>query len=279
MTQAPDPREHGRRVAAVFDLAAPGYDSPALRFFPFAADRLVHKLNPGPGDKLLDVAAGTGAVTLAAAQAVVPGGRITAIDLAEQMLARLEEKIRKFGIGHVDIHVMDAAQLEFRREYFHHVACSFGLFFLPDLAAALREWARVLRAGGRLALTSFAPGAFEPLKALFLARMQGLGVVTETPVAAASRRLADREQCRLLLERAGFTDIGIATEQLGFHLRNTRDWWEILWGSGYRGLLASLAPAQLEAFRDAHLAEVGALAGDQGIWLDLPVNFILARKP
>lgn len=277
--EAPDPREHGRRVAAVFDLAAAGYDSPALRFFPFAADHLVRTLTPSPGDKLLDVAAGTGAVTLAAAQAVAPGGRVTAIDLAEQMLARLEEKIRKFGVDHVDIHVMDAMHLEFRREYFHHVACSFGLFFLPDMEAALKEWVRVLRAGGRLAFTSFAPGAFEPLKTLFLERMQGLGVVTETPIAAATRRLADPAQCRLLLEQAGLTDIEVATKQLGFHLRNAQDWWEILWGSGYRGLLAGLPPAQLETFREAHLAEIGDRTTDQGVWLELPVNFVFARKP
>ncbi|MCR4347941.1 MAG: hypothetical protein NUV55_12180 [Sulfuricaulis sp.] len=60
----PDPRE---RVTSVFNLVAAGYDRPELRFFPFCADRLIARLSPLPGTKLLDVATGTGVVALAAA--------------------------------------------------------------------------------------------------------------------------------------------------------------------------------------------------------------------
>lgn len=48
------------RLAAIFNEVAAGYDSPALRFFPFAADRLITRLQPRAGEKILDVAAGTG---------------------------------------------------------------------------------------------------------------------------------------------------------------------------------------------------------------------------
>ena len=55
MTEAARDSEYSRRVAAVFDLVAPGYDSPALRFFPFVADRLIARVNPRRGEKILDV--------------------------------------------------------------------------------------------------------------------------------------------------------------------------------------------------------------------------------
>ncbi|MEK7696722.1 MAG: class I SAM-dependent methyltransferase, partial [Pseudomonadota bacterium] len=71
------------QIARVFDLVAGDYDSPALRFFPFCADRLIARLRPTPGEKILDIATGTGAVALSLAQAVGPAGRVTGIDLAE----------------------------------------------------------------------------------------------------------------------------------------------------------------------------------------------------
>ncbi len=259
-------------VAAVFNRAAADYDSPALRFFGFCADRLVMRLNPAPGDKILDVAAGTGAVTLAAAQAVGPSGRVIAIDLAEGMLERLARKLEKFGIDNVDPHVMDAAALEFRRDYFHHVVCSFGLFFLNDMAAALAGWARVLRPGGTLLFTAFGPSAFEPMKRLLLARLESEGVDTGAS-ARTARNLSDPEACRALLVDAGFTDVSVETVQLGYHLLKAEDWWEVVWGAGLRGLVEQLPPVRRDAVRAAHLAEIAPLMTDKGLWLDITVHF------
>jgi ubiquinone/menaquinone biosynthesis C-methylase UbiE len=265
-------------VAGVFDRAAADYDGPALRFFGFCADRLVARLNPAPGDKILDVAAGTGAVTLAAAQAVGPAGRVTAIDLAEGMLERLARKIDKFGVGNVDLHVMDAAGLEFRRDYFHHVVCSFGLFFLNDMAAALAGWVRVLRPGGKLMFTAFGSSAFEPMKRLLLARLEREGVDTGAS-ARTAHSLSDPDTCRALLTGAGLTDVSVETGQLGHHLLKTEDWWEAVWGAGLRGLVEQLPPARRDAVRAAHLAEVAPLMTDKGLWLDVAVHFACGVKP
>lgn len=278
MTDAADPREHSRRVAAVFDLVAPGYDRAALRFFPFAADRLILELNPARGDKILDIATGTGVCALAAAQAVGPEGRVVAIDLAEAMLARLERKIRQFGLDRIDLHVMDGAQLEFRDDYFHHTVCSFGLFFLPDMSAGLKEWARVTRPGGRVMFSAFGSQAFEPMKGLLFDRLERYGVDPAAALAAA-HRLHDPGQCRELLSGAGLADIAVTTGQLSYHLQDASEWWEIAWYTGLRGFLQRLSPGPLEELKDAHMAEVAALAADQGIWLNVPVHFASARKP
>lgn len=268
------------RLAAVFNEAAAGYDSPALRFFPFAADRLILRLQPHAGDKILDVAAGTGAATLAAAQAVGPNGRVIAVDIAEGMLAQLQAKVDKFGVTNVDLHVMDAGSLEFRRDYFHHVVSAFGLFFLPDMAAALRQWMRVLRPGGTLMFTSFARGAFEPQAQMFFERLVEYGAVApDQGRAYAMDRLAAAETCRHLLQEAGLTEIEVVSEQLGYHLRDANDWWEIVSFSGFRSLLSRLPEARQEAFRAAHLADIARLQTDRGIWLNVETLFARGRKP
>jgi 2-polyprenyl-3-methyl-5-hydroxy-6-metoxy-1,4-benzoquinol methylase len=73
---------------------AEGADQEALRFSVFCADRLATRLHPALGDKILDVATGTGALALAASQAVGKSGRVTAIDTADSLLARLDDKIK-----------------------------------------------------------------------------------------------------------------------------------------------------------------------------------------
>jgi ubiquinone/menaquinone biosynthesis C-methylase UbiE len=78
---------------------AEGADREALRFSAFCADRLVTRLHLAAGDKILDVSTGTGVLALAASQAVGPAGRVTAIDTAESLLARLDAKISKFASG------------------------------------------------------------------------------------------------------------------------------------------------------------------------------------
>lgn len=266
------------QVAQVFDLAAPDYDGPALRFFPFCADRLVARLNPAAGEKILDVATGTGAVALAAAQAVGPTGRVIGVDLAEGMLAQLQRKLDKFGVAHVDLHVMDAAALEFRGEYFHHTLCSFGLFFVRDMAAALKEWVRVTRPGGKVMFTAFGPAAFEPMKRLLLERLQREGVDAGAAVPAASR-LAEAGNCRALLAAAGLDGITVESAQIGYHLRNADEWWEIVWGSGFRGLVEKLSPSRRAALRAAHVAEIAPLVTDKGLWLDVETIFAAGIKP
>jgi ubiquinone/menaquinone biosynthesis C-methylase UbiE len=273
----PDPRA---RVIPVFNMVAAGYDDAALRFSPFCADRLIARLNPAPGTKLLDIATGTGVVALAAAQAVGDQGRVMAIDLAEAMLDRFQEKIVKFGIRNIDLHVMDAGSLEFRRDYFDYVVCSFGIFFLPDMAAALREWVRVLKPGGRVVFTTFGKSAFQPMMELFIKRLQRHGVLSpDDSSTPAGMRLADLGRCRDLLSSAGLRQIEVTTEQLGYHLKDESQWWDVLWNSGTRGWIGQIPPAQQELFKAETLAEIHPLVGEQGLWLDVETHFAGGTKP
>ena len=263
-------------IASVFNRVAMGYDRQALRFFSYSADKMVARLNPKAGEKLLDVATGTGAVALAAAQAVGAGGRVVGIDIAEAMLAEAEKKIRKFGINNIDLHTMDASALDFRAGYFDAVTCAYALFFLPDMQAGLQEWQRVLKPGGSVIFTSFGPAAFRPMLDLFMARLALHDVATDP---AAGARLNDPAQCRQLLTAAGLTDVEVVTEQLGYHLKDAAEWWEIVYNAGLRGMLEKLAPHKRAVFQREHMQEVQALVTDPGLWLNVETLFSYARKP
>ncbi|MDE2088558.1 MAG: class I SAM-dependent methyltransferase [Gammaproteobacteria bacterium] len=275
MSDNADAGERKQRVTAVFNRVAPGYDKEALRFFPFRADRLIARLAPARGAKVLDVATGTGAAAIAAAQAVGPSGRVMGIDLAERMLERAQRNVEKMRLANVDLHVMDAEALEFRDGYFDIVICCFGLFFLPDMLAGLKEWRRVVRPGGTVAFTSFGAQAFQPMLGLFRARMESCGV----PFTAAADRLADPEQCRALLSDVGLQDVTVNVEPLGYHLQGVEEWWDVVWNSGLRGMVERLAPERQARFKSEHLAEVGALFTAEGLWLNVETTFSVGRRP
>jgi ubiquinone/menaquinone biosynthesis C-methylase UbiE len=269
-------------ITSLFDELAAGYDAPALRFFPFCADRLVAYVQPAPGQKVLDVATGTGAVAVAMAQAVGPEGRVHAIDLSEAMMTRAEANVRKMALGNVDFHVMDAERLDFKNDYFHAAVCSFGLFFLPDMNAALRDWVRVTRPAGRVLFTSFGSQAFQPLMDRFAEQVVAFGgqlPSAQQGVRFATERLKSPEHCATLLREAGLEAVEVDKLQLGYHLASADDWWEVVWNSGFRALLNSIPPERREAFKAAHLQAVAELATEQGIWLDVEVRVARGRKP
>lgn len=263
---------HKQNIVSVFDLVAQGYDHTALRFFPFVADQIVDRTRPVPGNKVLDVATGTGVVAMAFAQAVRPGGRVMAIDLSENMLECLGVKAKHLGLDNIDQFVMDAEQPGFGRHYFDLVSCSFGLFFLPDMGKALREWRRVTRPGGKLMFTSFAKTAFQPMMDLCLSDLASFGV---EPVAGKfmASRLMEADTCQSLLTDAGYREVNVDTRQMGYHLLNVEDWWAVLWNSGARSFLERLDGDQLTAFREMHLPRISELFEEDGLWLDVTVNF------
>jgi ubiquinone/menaquinone biosynthesis C-methylase UbiE len=266
-----------QRQATLRNATAEGADREALRFTAFCADRLATQMNPAPGDKVLDVSTGTGALAVAVAQAIGPTGRVTAIDLAEKLLARLAAKISKFGIATIDVHAMDAAHLDFRRDYFQHAVCSLGLIWLPDPFAAVREWVRVTRPGGSVSLAVFAPQAFQPLLGLLRERIAQLTGCRDE--STPWEQLSQRESLITLLQNAGLVDITVREQQLGYHLRDPQEWWDVVWYSALRLLVERVPVAQRERLRTEHLAEVAALVTTDGLWLDVMVQVASGRKP
>lgn len=258
-----------------FNLVAAGYDNPAQRYFPMCADRMAEYLKPRPGNRVLDIATGTGMVASAMAQAILPEGRVQAIDLSTAMLDKAFENFNKLGLHNIDLHEMDAEKLDFKSNYFDHITCGFGIFFLPDMLASLKEWLRVLKPNGRLLFTSFEKSSFGELMNLFIRQIAEFDVVIDTD----KERLTSLANCENYLLQAGYSDIQIHSEQLGYHLAGENDWWEIVMNSGLRGFVSQLDAMQFARFRAKHITEIAKLKTDKGIWLDIHVIFSTGKKP
>ncbi|PEN12214.1 dimethylmenaquinone methyltransferase [Longibacter salinarum] len=140
-----------------WDQAARDYDPCWQRPLKPAQDELLEQAALRPGQHVLDVACGTGLVTLPAADAVAPGGEVVATDISAGMIEQARALARERGIGNVTFERMDAEALEWTDRApgsasgpgFDAALCSLGLMYVPDPEQALREMHRVLAPGGR----------------------------------------------------------------------------------------------------------------------------------
>ena len=113
---------------------------------------LVDRVDPQPGQTILELAAGPGETGFLAAERVGADGRLISTDLSAGMIDAARRGAEARGLGNVELRVMDAQQIELPDESVDGVISRFGVMLMPDPGAAVREARRVLRDGGRLAL-------------------------------------------------------------------------------------------------------------------------------
>ena len=135
-----------------WDLAAVDYDSLWQAQLAAAHTALLALASPAAGERVLDIACGTGLVSFAAARAVGPSGHVLGVDLSERMIDAAEHRPTHPGLSNCSFSRMDAERLALPDASFDVVLCALGLMYIPDPEQALREMRRVLRPGGRLAL-------------------------------------------------------------------------------------------------------------------------------
>jgi ubiquinone/menaquinone biosynthesis C-methylase UbiE len=191
------------------DEAAENYERyrvPSM-FGPLAED-LVEAAGLRPGDRVLDVACGTGVVARHAARQLGGGGRVAGLDINPGMLAVARAAAAAEGLA-IEWREGDAQAVPFGDGSFDVVFCQQALQFFADRAAALREMRRVLAEGGRLALSVFRSIEHRPdLAAVAAALERHIG-----PGAGAARRavvsLGDAGELRRLISGAGFRAVEI----------------------------------------------------------------------
>lgn len=258
-------------IKQAFDTVAAGYDHPSLPWFPATAQHFLACLQLKPDAKVLDVCTGTGVVAIRVAEQF-PSSRVTGIDLSVGMLNQARIKAGQKQLSNVDFIEMDLDHLSFPPAHFDVVTCSFGLFFLQDMEAALRNIKSVVKPGGCIVISSFVDDAFEPFSEIFLNRYVSYG--KDVP-ALSWKRLSTEKAINELFNSVGINNIQFQQEPLGHNIKTDQQWWDVVWNAGYRGLLNQLTEQQRIKFEAEHRAEISTLCASNDAWLNTGV--IIAR--
>lgn len=168
-------------------------------------------------EQVLDVAAGNGNATLAAARR---GCRVISTDYVPELLKRAEDRARAEHLS-VEFQVADAEALPFKDATFDAVVSTFGVMFAPDQAQAARELARVCRSGGRVGLANWTPQGF--VGQMF----KTLGRHVPPPAGALPpSRWGDEEQLRAMFDgEIGAMDV--RCQQFNFRYRSPAHFIEV----------------------------------------------------
>lgn len=262
------PEELKMDVKIRFNAMSETYDQ--IHFLRSIPLRLVEMADLKPGQHILDLATGTGAAAMAAAERVGLSGHVTGVDLSPQMLAHAREKVKAAGLSQISFQEGDAEHLIFPNHEFDAVLCSLGLFFMPDMLGALEEWRRVLKPGGMVGFASFGGELFHQLLELWRDRLARYNL---EPAAAPVARLNNPAECSELLVDAGFPSVEVSTEQMGYYFSSEEDRIRDI-VSGLEGEpLKQISPELADRIIREHREELRKIRTSKGIFASVPAIF------
>jgi ubiquinone/menaquinone biosynthesis C-methylase UbiE len=204
---------------------------------------LVDRLDPRPGQTVLDLAAGTGDTGFLAAPRLEPGGVLITADREPGMVEAARQHAAELGVKNTEFRVLDADQLELPDASVDGVLNRFGYILRGNPPPALREIRRVLRPGGRLAFAVWAARELNPWMTVPADVMVERGHLR--PPDEVERRLSARrnpESITRLLGEAGFGAPEIEEQAVAYRFADAEELW--LFVSELRGPVA-LALAEL----------------------------------
>src|SRR5690349_16206867 len=240
------------RAATTYNAASDAYDSPANTFWARFGRRTIERIGLKPGERVLDVCCGSGASAIPAAERVGSTGSVTGVDLSEKLLALARGKATAQGVKNIQFRTADMLDLPFPDRHFDAVVCVFGVFFVPDMPAAVRSLWRVVKSGGALAITTWGPRFFEPANTAFWNAVRAVRPELYKGFNPWDR-IVEPAAVLALLREAGIEKAD-AVPEAGEHPISSPDaWWAAVLGSGYRGTLEQLSAEDRERVKSANL--------------------------
>lgn len=201
------------RVEPWSDVAA-GYKESTQPFLALYARHALELVNPSKADSALDVAAGPGTLALLLSPLVK---RVDAVDFSPPMIEGLKSGIADQGIVNVHPVVMDGQSLGFADNSFQCAYSMFGLMFFPDILKGMKEMLRVLKPGGRAAISSWAPIDHSPLMQMMFGAIKA--AIPDTPAPRNNiGSLENPDFFRASMMEAGFTDVQIVPSVRGMDI-------------------------------------------------------------
>jgi ubiquinone/menaquinone biosynthesis C-methylase UbiE len=268
--------EYKQQIADLYSGRSAGYDNG--EWHPRIAHRLVEYANIQPGQKVLDLATGTGMVAIEAAQIVGDEGQVIGIDIATEMIELARKKVAALGLNNIEFQTADAEALDLPANSFDLIFCSSAFIWMSDLAGALKHWHRLLNPGGILGFHAFADTAF-------VGGVVSQQVLEKYDVSLLlSKPTGTVEKCHDLLRQAGFESINIKTEPDGNYISLDRA--KTMWAGNpsfptpgqYPNPLLKLTSEQLAQAKVDFETELNRLQTPQGIWDDGTILYVFGKK-
>jgi ubiquinone/menaquinone biosynthesis C-methylase UbiE len=214
---------HLTDVTSAWERLADGYDRYVTPLSRQVGEQLLDLLSVRPGQRLLDVGCGSGALALPAAQR---GAAVTAIDVAPTMIDRLVRRAREEGLPDLEGRVMDARALALGDGRFDVVASLDGIPSLDDADQAVLELARVVRSGGRLLLAALGPERKVELRSYVAAALRAVAPVVQPATPSRLRsNVPDRSVLDGYLAAVGCRDVRATSLTWRIEVRSAAHLW------------------------------------------------------
>ncbi len=241
---------------------------------------LLDAVDLNPGQRVLDVATGTGEPGLTAAERVRPG-EVIGIDISEAMVGLAGQNAARRKVGNYRAEVQEASTLPYPDGYFDAIVCRLGIMFFGDMPGTLSELRRVLKPGGRIAFSSWAEPPSNPWASLtggIVSRMLGLSPPPED--APGFYRFSNAEKLKTTLSAAGF--LNPETREVKGKLRfdSAPKYWEFMMDvvAPIVKSLQETTPEKRSEIQAAVLAEAGKHVAGQGLILPWTSRVGVAAK-
>jgi ubiquinone/menaquinone biosynthesis C-methylase UbiE len=265
-----------------WDAIAAGYDMFVTPGEAGLATEALKLVGLAGGDRFLDVAAGTGGLSLPAARL---GAKVIATDWSPKMIERFNARVREEHLPDVEGRVMDCHALAFADESFDITGSLFGVMLVPDQPKALREMVRVTKRGGRVLLIAYGPpSAFEALH-VFIEALRAVnpgfeGLPSNPP--PLEFQVSDPDVMRRRLTAAGLRNVTVdTTRQERIEVRSGQQLWDwCLGGNPIPGMVvADLTEEQKSAMRERIDGVIRARSNGGGsAVLTAPLNIGIGTK-
>lgn len=267
---------------AAWDKIAPGYDRTNTPTQMWIADEGLRRAELRAGLRFLDVAAGSGALSIPAARL---GAEVLATDQSPVMLGLLKVRAGQEGLN-IETRVMDAHALALDDDSFDVAGSQFGVMLLPDMPQGIREMARVVKPGGRVLITAYG----DPHRIEFLGFLVGAvqsvrpefdGPPMDPP--PLEFQLADPDRLRKELSAAGLKDVKVETVTETTEHKTGKDLWDwLVWSNPLVEMVLgslNLTSDERESIQQTLEKMVSERAGGSGAAkLTNPVNIGVGTK-
>lgn len=223
-----DVEDYRRTSPQVWEAMAPGWErwrAQLAEALTPVREWLIGRIRPRPGETVLELGAGTGETGFEAAALLGDDGQLVSTDFSPEMVEVARRRGTELGLGNVDYRVIDAERIELDSGSVDGVLCQSTYMLTADPAAALAETRRVLRPGGRLALSVWGAPDRNPwasIGGMILAERGHLP--PPEPEAPGVFSMASEERTRALLDGAGFSSVRTEEVPLRFAFRALDDY-------------------------------------------------------